>query len=190
MSITRYLPRSNVNGGTLRRESSHVIQGTSNKWNTSMTDRRTFLAALGTAMTFPLSSGASTTAGLIGAQDAHDRLAAGKLILIDIRTPDEWIETGVAPGAWPLDMRRDEFGSWIVATLERNPDHEVAIICRTGNRSGRVMDWLSANGVTGVLDVGEGMVGGPRGKGWIPLGLPVVEARQALDAMPKDLRAS
>lgn len=155
-----------------------------------MTDRRRFLAATGAALTFPGALMAETETGILGAQEAHDRLADGRLILIDIRTPEEWIETGVAPGSWLLDMRERAFGGWIMATLERNPDHEVALICRTGNRTGMVIDWLKGNGVTGVLDVAEGMVGGPNGSGWIPSGLPVVAAQEAFDAMPKDLRAT
>jgi hypothetical protein len=47
---------------------------------------------------------------------------------------------------------------------------------------------LAKNGVTGILDVSEGMAGGPNGKGWIPSGLPVVDAMVSLKAMPKDLR--
>lgn len=159
----------------------------------NVTDRRTFLAATGLAATatmLGLSAPAFAGSGVLGAQEAHDRLTAGRLILIDIRTPEEWIETGVAPGAWLLDMRAKEFGSWVAATVEFNPGHEVAMICRTGNRTGRVAQWLRGNDFDGVMDVSEGMIGGRHGRGWIPSGLPVVPAREAFDAMPKDLRAT
>ena len=86
-----------------------------------------------------------------------------------------------------FDMTHKDFGGWLMATVERNPNHDVAIICRTGNRTGRIMQALARNKVAGVLDVSEGMVGGSRGKGWIPSGLPVVPAQQAYDAMPRDL---
>lgn len=150
-----------------------------------MIDRRTLIAAFGSALAMPMAARASLET--ISALDAYARMQAGTLILIDLRTPPEWHETGVAKGAWPLDMTQRQFGGWLLAAIERNPNHQVAIICRTGNRSGRLMQLLAQNGITGVLDVAEGMAGGPRGTGWIPSGLPVVPAQEAYDTMPKDL---
>lgn len=155
-------------------------------------NRRHLLAATGLAaagLGLGLYSQASARPGVIGVQEAHDQLVAGKLILVDIRTPEEWMDTGVAPGAWLLDMRAEQFGTWMTATVARNPDHAVAMICRTGNRTGRVAQWLRGNDLAGVLDVSEGMVGGRNGRGWIPSGLPVVSAQEAFEAMPRDLRA-
>lgn len=150
-----------------------------------MIDRRTLIAAAGAALALPTAALASLE--VISATEAYARMQAGTLILIDLRTPPEWQETGVAKGAWPLDMTQRQFGGWLLAAIERNPNHQVAIICRTGNRSGRLMKLLAQNGITGVLDVAEGMAGGPRGTGWIPQGLPVVPAQEAYDAMPRDL---
>ncbi len=150
-----------------------------------MIDRRVFLVSSSVALTLPALAFAD--AGLIAAQDALDRMATGQLILIDVRTPPEWQQTGVAQGAWPLDMTHRDFGGWLMAVIERNPDRQVAVICRTGNRTGRLMQVLKQNGIEGVLDVTEGMAGGPRGKGWIPTGLPVVPVQEAIAAMPKDL---
>ena len=158
-----------------------------------MMNRRLLLAATGLAAAgagLGFFAPAFARSDVISAQEAHDRLVARKLILVDIRTPEEWRETGVAPGAWLLDMRSKDFGAWMAATVDRNPDHAVAMICRTGNRTGRVAQWLRGNDLAGVLDVSEGMVGGRNGRGWIPSGLPVVPAQEAFDAMPKDLRAT
>ena len=153
-----------------------------------MIDRRTLIAATGVALALPAAALAS--AGTISAQEANTRMQAGELILIDVRTPPEWQQTGVAQGAWMLDMTHRNFGGWLMAALERNPNRQIAIICRTGNRTGRLIEVLKENGIEGVLDVTEGMVGGPRGTGWIPAGLPVVSAQQAFEAMPKDLTAA
>ncbi|WP_186766354.1 rhodanese-like domain-containing protein [Phaeobacter marinintestinus] len=152
-----------------------------------MTDRRAFLMALGAAFALPSITQAS--AGIVTPHQAHDAVTDGSMILVDIRTPAEWEATGVAKGAWLLDMTHDQFGPRLLAVLDRNPDHKVAIICRTGNRSGYLMGVLAKNGITGVYDVSAGMAGGPNGMGWIPAGLPVVDAVQAYDAMPGDLRA-
>lgn len=159
-----------------------------------MTDRRLLIAAAAAVALLGIGgvvslSGSGTPAEALDAQDAFDKLSAGDLILIDIRTPEEWKQTGVVPGAWLMDMRDKQFGNAIMATLDRNPDHEVAIICRTGSRTSRVVKWLQDNGVENVKHVAEGMVGGPRGQGWLPRGLPVMAAEDAYEAMPKDLRA-
>jgi len=152
-----------------------------------MISRRTVLAATGAALVLP--STAMADGQTITAQQANERLQKGELILIDVRTPQEWQQTGVAKGAWMLDMTHRDFGGWLMTAIQRNPDHEIAIICRTGNRTGHLSKVLKQNGITGVLDVTEGMAGGPRGTGWIPSKLPVVSAQEAFDAMPKDLKA-
>lgn len=127
--------------------------------------------------------------GKLTARQALAAMEDGSLVLIDIRRPEEWQQTGVARGAWLLDMTHEQFGPRLMAVLDRNPNHEIAIICRTGNRTGHLMKVLAENKIDGVLDVAEGMAGGTRGPGWIPSGLPIVSAQEAWDAMPKDLTA-
>lgn len=141
------------------------------------------LAASAASLAVPVAASETTltpTQALAG-------IEAGSLILIDVRRPEEWQETSVAKGAWLLDMTHKEFGPRLMAVLQRNPGHQVAIICRTGNRTGYLMKVLAENKIEGVLDVTAGMAGGPRGKGWIPSGLPTVTAQEAFEAMPKDL---
>ncbi|WP_165798796.1 rhodanese-like domain-containing protein [Shimia abyssi] len=125
---------------------------------------------------------------MLTAKEAAQAIDAGDLILIDIRTPQEWQETGVATGAWPLDMRDQKFGQRLMATLQRNPDKQVAVICRTGRRSAYIVDVLAQNGVRKVYDVSEGMVGGRNGEGWIAAGLPTITAKSAMSNLPSDLR--
>lgn len=156
-------------------------------WNEKMLTRRRFSFAIGALSLIPAVALADPKT--LTAEETFLRMHADELILIDVRTPREWQESGIAEGAWPMDMREPDFGRWIVATLEQNPNHQVAIICRSGNRSGRLMDLFAQNSIEGVLDVTEGMLGGPRGKGWIPSGLPTVSAQTAFEAMPKDLTA-
>lgn len=148
-------------------------------------NRRTMILALAVLPVFPAVAVANPAK--IAAPDALAEMEEGSLILIDIRRPEEWQQTGVAKGAWLLDMTHKQFGPRLLAVLERNPDHKVAIICRTGNRTGYLMKVLAENGISGVLDVSEGMAGGPNGKGWIPSGLPLQTADEAFESMPKDL---
>ncbi len=150
-----------------------------------MANRRNFLLTIGAVLAAP--SIALANPGILTADDALTRLKQGGLILIDVRTPEEWQATGVAKGAWPLDMTQRSFGPDLVRAIEANPNHDIAVICRTGRRSAYVVEVLAKNDITGVLDVSEGMVGGRNGRGWIPSGLPTVSADEALAAMPVGL---
>ncbi|MCT4557330.1 MAG: rhodanese-like domain-containing protein [Pelagimonas sp.] len=106
---------------------------------------------------------------------AHQAALAGDIILIDIRRPEEWLQTGVAEGAIGLDMTSASFVNDLVALRQANPDTPLAVICRTGNRTGYVTSQLAAQGFPGLVDVKEGMVGGRHGDGWLKRGLPTYE---------------
>lgn len=98
----------------------------------------------------------------------------GTVILIDIRRPDEWARTGVAQGAVPIDMRRDDFADTVAALHAANPDVRLAFICARGVRSRNVIGRLEDVGIQNTLDVPEGMLGSSAGPGWLKRGIPVV----------------
>jgi rhodanese-related sulfurtransferase len=124
-----------------------------------------------------LSLSFAATAADIAAPDAQAALDAGKLTLIDIRTPPEWRETGVAKGAKRLDMLHPGGAPGFVADLLKqvNGDRNapIGLICRTGNRTSQVARYLEAQGFTQVFNIKEGMAGSGAGPGWIKRGLPV-----------------
>ncbi|CTQ50640.1 rhodanese-like domain-containing protein [Jannaschia donghaensis] len=99
---------------------------------------------------------------------------AGDILLIDIRRPDEWQATGIAEGARPLDMRRDDFLAALGDYSDGDLDRPIALICARGVRSDRVSARLQAAGFTNVIDIPEGMLGSSAGPGWLERGLPVV----------------
>ncbi len=107
------------------------------------------------------------------ADQAHAAAIAGEIVLVDIRTPPEWQQTGIGEGAIALDMRDPDFVRSLVALRQKYEDRPIALICRTGNRSGYVVSTLAEQGFPGLVDVAEGMAGGPNGTGWINRGLPV-----------------
>jgi len=109
------------------------------------------------------------------AQEAFDAAQSGEIILVDIRTPEEWRETRVGEGAIGLDMRTEEFVNSLVTLRKANPDTPIALICRTGARSAYVTAALAGQGFPGLMDVPEGMVGGRNGQGWLKRGLPTYE---------------
>lgn len=149
-----------------------------------MMDRRQFLTSVAAFGMFYSTANAANA--VLTAQQAHDALQEGSLILIDIRTPQEWQSTGVASGAWPLDMTDRKFGQQLMSVLQNNPGRDVAVICRTGRRSAYLVDVLKKNEIEGVLDVSEGMAGGSNGQGWIKSGLPIVTAADSVGAIPAD----
>lgn len=129
-----------------------------------------------------LAAPAATAQQIMSAPEALAAVESGDMILIDIRSPGEWAETGVAQGAVALTMHNPAFGGQITALLQGQQDKSIGLICATGGRSEYVVSLLAQNGFAGVTDVSEGMIGNQRGPGWIARGLPVVSAQSAQDA--------
>ncbi|GIT92028.1 hypothetical protein JANAI62_24850 [Jannaschia pagri] len=107
--------------------------------------------------------------------DALAAIRAGEILMIDIRRPDEWARTGIAEGAKPLDMRRDDFVEALADLTGGATDTPVALICARGVRSDRMSARLEEAGFTRIIDVPEGMLGSAAGPGWLARGLPVVQ---------------
>ncbi len=119
-------------------------------------------------------------ADILSAPDAAAAVAAQELILIDVRRPDEWRATGVAQGAYAIDMRNDDFIDRVLALANAAPGVPVAFICARGVRSARMRRTLAAAGLDPALDISEGMLGSRNGPGWLSRGLPTVPAAEAL----------
>lgn len=107
--------------------------------------------------------------------EAHLALQAGSITMIDIRRPDEWDRTGIAEGAYPIDMRREDFIDALLEATNRDRDTPVALICARGVRSDRMSARLTEAGFTQIIDVPEGMLGSTAGPGWLERQLPVVQ---------------
>lgn len=125
-------------------------------------------AVLGYTQVFPSFAGES-----LDAAEAHKRAAEGALLLIDIRTPDEWAATGSGAGAARLDMRREDFIAALSELAGSNRDTPIALICAKGVRSARMANQLTAAGFTHIINIPEGMLGSGAGPGWIARGLPL-----------------
>lgn len=107
--------------------------------------------------------------------DLLEAIKSSDVLLIDIRRPDEWAATGLAEGAQPLDMRRDDFVVELSRLTGGDRDAPVALICARGVRSDRMSARLAEAGFTNIIDVPEGMLGSRAGPGWLARGLPVVQ---------------
>lgn len=135
-----------------------------------MTPHIRLLALLGGLLALP------AAAQEMSAPQALEAVRAGKATLIDIRTPPEWKQTGVAQDAKLVNMLHPQgavgFMNEVLAKVGGNKAAPIVLICRTGNRTGQVQRYLQSQGFTQVYHVPEGMVGSLAGPGWIARKLP------------------
>lgn len=106
---------------------------------------------------------------------AHEKAMKGEIVLVDVRTPEEWKQTGLPASAHAITMHQQgpDFVRQLDAVLGGDRSKPLAVICRTGNRTGSLVAPLEKAGYARVINVAEGMVGGRYGSGWIKAGLPV-----------------
>ena len=83
------------------------------------------------------------------------------VLMVDVREPDEWA-AGHAPGAVHIPMGD------VPARLDELPvtDDSLAVVCRSGGRSGRAVQWLLQQGFD-VVNVEGGM------QSWLRQGKPL-----------------
>lgn len=152
-----------------------------------MLTRRDTLSIFASSVVFAYAPAWAETHDMWSLEVLHDALNRDLARLVDIRRPDEWTETGVAKGAWPIDMTHPRFGERLFAARDLAKGRPVALICRTGHRSGFVMGKLREANATGFVDAAGGMLGAPGLPGWIEQGLPTVSKETALSNLPKEL---
>ena len=102
----------------------------------------------------------------ISPAEAAKLVADGKAVLVDVREPSEWAETGVAAPA--VLLAKSDFDGvqkdW-KPFLEKNTGKKIILYCRSGGRAGIVGAALAEKGLN-VANAG-GL------KDWIGAGLPV-----------------
>ena len=82
-----------------------------------------------------------------------DELKQMDVLLIDIREPFEWAETGIVEGAIPITASRNFFQD-IAPYLDDRP---VALICRTGNRTSQLARMLEPHLTQDVIHIEGGI---------------------------------
>ena len=149
-------------------------------------NRRQF-CTLAAAMMLPGIAWAATRE-IWSAPEVAEALYEGAITLLDVRSRDEWAETGLAKGAWPVSVHEQGFEKRLFAARDLSSGKPVALICATGGRSAWLLAALKRAGYTGFIDASEGMLGSRRGPGWIARGLPITDLETAVAAMPQALR--
>ena len=120
---------------------------------------------------------AQQSAPSLSVREAREAQAAGRLILVDIRTSEEWADTGLPQGAIPIDMTSSVFEAKLAGLRLDHPGKPIAFICRTGNRSRELRGKLAARGWRDLIDVRGGLLGNPSDRGWLTEKLPVTAYR-------------
>ena len=96
---------------------------------------------------------------------AHERLRRRELVLIDVRTADEW-RSGVAKGAKTITLGDPCMVDTVFSLVKEDTGKPVAVICRSGMRSARAARTLMAAGFSNVSNIKGGMMA------WTSAGLP------------------
>lgn len=110
------------------------------------------------------------------------KLIAKGIPLIDIRTSPEWQQTGIVAGSHLLtffdERGRADPGTWLEKTRSiAKPGDPVIVICRTGNRTKVVSQFLSDQvGYAKVYNVKDGIVA------WAKDGRSLAPAAQSMAA--------
>lgn len=68
--------------------------------------------------------------------------------VIDVRTPGEWKQTGIVEGSHTImffdERRQPKTQQWMQQISQLvTPDDDLILICRTGNRSGLIANYLT-----------------------------------------------
>jgi rhodanese-related sulfurtransferase len=113
---------------------------------------------------------------VIAADRAMSLAAAGELVVVDVRSPQEWRQTGVPASSLQVTIHQPDGLVGFVDKMNETlgPDHSrpIALICARGNRSTLASSALAEAGYTHVYNIREGMLGSPDGPGWLARGLP------------------
>jgi rhodanese-related sulfurtransferase len=135
--------------------------------------RRILLAG---AFAILAAAGGHAQSGLsaLSAREAHDGALAGQLVIVDIRTPAEWADTGVPQGALRLDAEASGFELRLAGLRVDYPGKRIVLIDRSGGLSASTRQKLAGRGWRDLGLVRGGMLGSASDKGWLAEGLPVV----------------
>lgn len=128
-----------------------------------------------------LLAGFNACADIVDIENAElASLLASGVTIIDVRTAPEWQETGIVPGSHLLTYFDERGKADPAAWLEKvqafaKPAEPVIVICRSGNRTKAVSQFLSQHaGYAKVYNVKHGI------RAWAKEGRPIISAKEAM----------
>ena len=110
---------------------------------------RTTAAAL---LVLATAAGSAWAAPIVTYEQVSEGLAAQSIVLVDIREPDEFV-AGHVPGSINLPLSK-----LTPAALPKPEGKTVVIMCRSGNRSGKLAQMLPAVGRADIADYSGAMI--------------------------------
>ncbi|MET3891259.1 rhodanese-related sulfurtransferase [Bosea sp. OAE506] len=129
--------------------------------------RRSFLAG---SLVLPASLVWAQAPQSLTAREAYEAARAGTLLLIDIRPPAEWRDTGLPQGAIGLDVETPAFEVRLAGLRLDHRGKRIALIDRSGALAASTREKLAGRGFRDILVVRSGMLGAG---GWLAEKLPV-----------------
>jgi rhodanese-related sulfurtransferase len=91
-------------------------------------------------------------------------LSQNGIPIIDIRTLEEWYQTGILKGSHTItffdEMGQydiDKFLSELHKIIGESKDSKFMLICRTGSRTGQISQFLYKSGYTNVINLSGGI---------------------------------
>lgn len=120
-----------------------------------------------------VSASYATAQELLSAPQALQKAELGEIVILDIRSREEWKETGIAAVAIPVSMHEGDFLQKFEQIKADNQGKEIAIICATGGRTKWLQAELKKRKLGTVIDISEGMMGNGKAAGWIKRGMPI-----------------
>jgi len=138
------------------------------------------LACLFTLSLFSV-SGQAAGDNVLTAAKALELAHAENVTIVDVRSPQEWRQTGVPAGAAQVTIHDPGgFAGFVAAmskAVEGDLNRPIALICARGNRSTYAQRVLREAGFTQVYNIREGMFGSQDGPGWLSQTLPTEPCR-------------
>jgi len=111
----------------------------------------------------------------LAAEQALEMSKNGELTIIDVRTPMEWMRSGVAEGALTITPQNPAFMQELNDAVAGDMSKPIALICATGQRTAMIQRFLREQGYSAVADISEGMMGNYSAPGWLQKNLPTVQ---------------
>jgi len=111
-------------------------------------------------------------------EEALNQYEKGNILIIDIRTSNEWKMTGIIPDSVLINMHDDnhqerkEFLEELKKKLSLNQNKNIAFICASGARSKIVSDFLVNEGYSNIFHIPDGILG-KQNDGWLFQGYPI-----------------
>ncbi len=109
-------------------------------------------------------SGATEELVNLSVEQVHTMQQNNNALVIDIRTEKEWQTTGIIPASHKLEFFNSEgkydAEKWLaeLEKLKSSPDQPVILVCRSGNRSGMVGNFLAKQlGMKNIYHLSSGI---------------------------------